>query len=246
MQPTASSIERAIACPASAVLPAIQTTNAMAERGTALHTFIAEAIESGRECALELVPKQYRRDAEAINIEELRAMFNGAEVFYEHAFRWNTRSDKADYLGMITERKYPPLDAFDIVGTADLYACQDDEMLIVDIKTGKWPVTAAANNWQLRTLAVMASRAFGMGSASVAIAKPRMGTWKVDRATFHAFDLDGFADELREMTERVAKMQDEYTVGVIPDVYPSEKACEWCPCRKACPMPAPKRWGKAA
>ena len=68
--PSASGLDRAIACTASVVLPQVSSTSPAAERGTVMHTYL-EAVGRGDDpiVAVESAPEQYREWLRLIDLE---------------------------------------------------------------------------------------------------------------------------------------------------------------------------------
>jgi hypothetical protein len=105
-------------------------------------------------------------------------------------------------------------------GRADLilYDKMGKWAIIVDHKSGWLPVTVAADNWQLRTLAVLFRTRTGINDILVAIVQPNQGTPT----------MAGFDKETLDLAER--SIDNIVTAAMISgaDLNPSPKACRYC------------------
>ncbi len=229
---TASSIERVTRCPASAVLPQVQTTTEYAERGTAIHQFLADAKRLGRDEALEQVPAGEWRDVcAAIDVERLPCM-----MLAEASYWYDPATDTAGFLGAGLNRDYAKAPAGAICGTADAVGQDDSTMLVADYKTGWGDVTAAAINPQLRFLALCVARAYpNIEDVIVEVIRirPDGSTWS-DRATLDALELDATAAEIRKLVKSVAEAAEVVHLGRTPNVNETS-SCKYCPAAASCP-----------
>ena len=159
---TASGAERATKCAASLTLPRVYTTSEHAERGTALHDFLATALMRGRQAALAERPEEYSDDCAAIDLDAVDAAVGPFDTMYvELALTANVADGTGKILGENIKRAYPHTDDPNVVnGTADLVTYRSQTVSVFDIKTGHQRVAAAQNNAQLLTLAVLARSAF--------------------------------------------------------------------------------------
>ena len=69
--PSASKLELAMLCPASAVLPIVDRLTPAAEKGNAIHDYMRNLASMSRESALARVPPEYRERCEAIDVSHL-------------------------------------------------------------------------------------------------------------------------------------------------------------------------------
>jgi hypothetical protein len=145
----------------------------------------------------------------------------------EVAFAWDPAADAAEILGG-TDRDYSK-GAGRLCGTADLvlvsYADKKPTTVMVwDWKTGD----GSGAGPQLRALGLMAARAFGVDSATVAALEVRKsGVTEVAREELDAFALAGVAGELAEQ------------IAAIPTAEPAPGShCGelYCPARLSCPL----------
>src|SRR5690606_37815558 len=171
-------------CPASWALPHAEEAEPSepSQRGTAIHAFLADVSERGRDAALERVPTEYRAACEVIDTDRI-PLHLGAEV----TFRLDLRSDEAQEIGRNIDRStYADMDEdpWVIYGTADLVGIGSDGVVVVyDYKTGWSEQDQAGDHWQLRGLALAAARAYGVSHARVGIIRvPETGTPSYDVA----------------------------------------------------------------
>jgi hypothetical protein len=226
---SASALPRISRCPASAVLPQVQSTSEEAEWGTVAHAFLADAVTNGRADALPRVPEAHREQCEGLDLSWLNIGQWAAEV----AFALNVATGEARELGRDTGRSYRGLLADEVPGTADLVGITGDAIVILDAKTGQ-AVDAAAKNWQLKFLAVCAARVYGKSKAVVGLVYLRDERAYIDRAELDALDLDDAVGELVDILDRVDVARIKVKAGQVPDV--SEGLwCKHCPAFAACP-----------
>lgn len=229
---TASAVERLMVCAGGALLPGAQEETAFATRGTTLHAYMQDVCSLGSAAALERVPADLRAAAEAIDLSILpeAAAIIGAEV----AFAWNALLDEGRELGRgVTRAAYSACGPDDFGGLADLVFLSGGVVTIFDWKFGHGDLPPAHRNWQLRTLALLASRAYRVERARVAIVRVREdGTAYHDAAEFDAMDLEEAAIELGNLGERIQR-----TPGSLR--YPQDLRrgghCRYCPSFDWCP-----------
>lgn len=221
--PSASALDRAFSCVGSCVLPAVyEPSSEAAERGIALHTFVETARRDGREAALAMMSgdEDTFRDAKAL---DLSAIPDGAES--EVAFGFDHETDTAIRYELTGGRRYP-LDGR-LHGTADYVGKVGQEVVVIDLKTGR-PAVSAADSWQLRFLALAAARWSGLPRVRASLfVLDAEGGWRQDWTTWDEFDLAGFADELGSLVRRVrATTEPTLVVG---------SHCKHCPALLRCP-----------
>ncbi len=227
---TASGLERAAVCPPSCALPAVRgETSEAAERGTALHQFLANVGAMGRDEALRQVPDEWRESAAVIPVDALPLGQGLAEV----PFAFDTLTKEARLL-KATGRDYRDLGPFEIAGTADWVGLTPDRVVVLDYKSGR-NVTPARINPQLRFYALCAARVYNRDAATVGAVYLREGDppW-FDLAELDAFDLDAVAAEVADIHGRVVHAQELLNQGITPDVTVSEH-CRYCNAYNSCP-----------
>jgi hypothetical protein len=61
------------------------------------------------------------------------------------------------------------------------------------------------------------------------------GSLHPDGCDFTCIDADGFCDEMVETIDAVWDARDLFAGGVMPDVYPDDDTCSYCPAQMSCP-----------
>ena len=231
---TGSGIERAVACRFASVGPRIWCESGDdAEAGTEKHAHL-QRVSNGvtPEESLANVPEAYREEAAAIDLDALRGELSlSAEV----SLAYNVADDTARVLGTSTDRDYSTVTDDEIPMTLDVAGVGPDRVVTADYKTGFAKLTRAVDNWQIRGGALAMSLAFDRYQADsqlITIRRDR-APWR-DRATFDAFDLTRFADELRATKARIDADRAAFARG--EHVEPTEGPwCRYCPCAWSCP-----------
>lgn len=243
---TASSLQRIAVCAASAVLPKVDSVNERAERGQAIHVFLENVLGLGPAEAIALVPEEHRPACAAIDLEALP--LDAAQWAAEVAYAFDVATGRAREIGRSIGRDYGSVGADEIVGTADVVGIfgkarlprsdimhSADRVFILDYKTGRTEVTRASRNWQLRYLALAASRAYGASFARVGLIHIHDdGTVLYDTAALDAFELDAVAEDLGAVHRRVKAAAAELAAGRPPAATTGDH-CRWCPCLAYCP-----------
>lgn len=238
---SASKLERAFECPASTVLPQIETeVGGAAERGTAIHKYLevvsnelksGRSIEEASNTGLQAVPEAYREDCEAI---DLRALPLGGLVRTEVGFAYNYRTGAVRILGEGLAHGDVSGGPNEITGIADLVEDDGSSVLIGDYKTGRGYIPPAVRNRQLLFLALCASKHFGRSRAVGVLAKLREdGSSYFDSAEYDAMDLAAYEGELKEAIRQAEIEAHNYEFG--KDMrYRKGKHCEYCPSFQYC------------
>jgi len=225
-------------CPASWALPHAEEADPSepSQRGRAIHAFLADVSQHGREAALERVPEEYRAICEAIDTDKLPT-----HLAHEVAFRLNLRTGTARELGRNIDRNYAidrsDWDEYCIDGTADLVGIDDDAdaVVVYDYKTGWSAQDDAADHWQIKALALAAAWAYGTSNARIGIIRVlETGDVSYRVAELDAFDLAGVAEELRRILDARARAWEDLRAGRTPSVT-TGRHCRYCPAFHACP-----------
>lgn len=234
--PSASGLQRAFACPASRFLPRVTKPSTVdARRGTAVHKFLEECGEMGRERALERVPEEYRDHAAAIDMERM-PIGDGVSFAAEVALAWDCETGDARELarGKGREEAYADAKPTEFVGTLDLLGLTDDSVVVMDPKTGWGWTPPAAVNWQLRFAAIAATTVYGKTRARVAIVKLREdGSPWFDWHEVEALDLAVYAAELRDLGREILAGQPSVVLSAVEGEH-----CAYCPSFAHCPAKA--------
>lgn len=229
--PTFSALERALACPASEVLPHVDSTSDWALRGTAVHHFIDGAMITDRETALEHCPEEYRELCEAIPIDELPT-----NVSSEVAFAIDVRTGLCRRLpNGECHRDYSDATEDEVVGTLDAVGI-GAMGYVGDFKTGR-SVTYPSRNPQLLAGALALTRAYQLSECKVEAIYVREGSVYRQSATVDAFELSEFLLRLVHMREVLDQwwvdLDDGATV-TLADVTAGSH-CRYCPAFASCP-----------
>jgi len=228
-----SSLGRASICAASAVLPRIETQNPDSEAGIAGHRFLELVPRIGAEEALTRVAEEYREMCAALQLDKLPL---GPGHRQEVAFYYDVLTGKAVEIGESIDRAYPALQDWQIPGTADVVRVDPG----VSVYVGDWKfgfghdlhTAPIEENLQLRSLALAAARAYGVQRARIEI-------WYLPEHRPATFDLDAFAlaahaAQLRELYERVIKVDRAHRAGMTLNVR-AGLHCGYCPALQHCP-----------
>lgn len=232
--PTASALERVLACPSGQVLPAVHDTSEYAERGTQIARFTRSVIAgTSVDVALQAVREEWRDTCR--HLEWRKLVGDLSEVRGEVAYAFDTASWETTELGVNIGRRYPLLNPTQIAGSDDIEGVRMDGVPVVrDVKSGQ-EVTAAQDNPQVKFFALVRMLRTGASEVEAGLRYVREdGRVFADDHVFTAFDLECFADELGEMVERVAAARQRMLSGERLDVS-SGPHCRFCPALSACP-----------
>ena len=212
-RPSASGMERLALCPgswnASKGIP--ETSSKYAEQGNRIHSLIAgEQVENPTTEELD-VAAQCERLAGIIVLQHMaRPMEDCTEVWRENRI-WTKSGNE-------------PLWS----GKPDLVVIYGKRAVIIDFKTGRGEVEHAANNKQLRALAVLIDGCFDgkLENVLVAIVQP-LASQSMSLCDYTKADLD------------LAKVEVENTIeaALLPDAkrVAGEAQCKYCPAKSRCP-----------
>jgi len=238
--PSASSLSRAVRCPASQSLQRVaEPTSDAAQRGTNLHLFISLAvprlttvsIEEARAEALAIIKRDPSSDftpeqlalCEAI---DLRIFAPGVDC--ELALGYDERKHRTVDYQLASHRDYPKDGLWhstsDIVGMLD-----DDTVYVADVKTGDHE--PAAESWQLKLCAISACALTGAKRARVEMLKLwPSGKWSRDPHDITEEDLK----EIRATLKTVA-VNVETGTPEKPGAFEVGPHCKFCPALRLCP-----------
>lgn len=230
---SASAAERAIACPASAALPRVNTTSAAAKRGTHIHDYLRAIAENvNPTIALERVPEEYRDTCNKIHVN--KAIGDLGAVSVEAAFALHVQTRAARKLGVNLGRTYS-VDLYEVAGTIDVIGTDMSERpVVLDWKTGQ-SVTPCKDNAQMLFAAVCAANHFGSDDVEARVAYVREdGYVHIDSHVFERFDLEDFVDRLAMAHTSALEALATIEQGGVPDVSPGAW-CDYCPAMHSCP-----------
>ncbi len=227
---TMSSLPRAFRCPASVVLPQIDSDSEDGRRGTELHDLIEGALVGDVRCIAEC-------SSRGIDLDIINAWLpagTAEPLLIEPKVAYNVRERTGRRVDLPGPRNYGECGRDEIPGSADLALWHDGVLYLADIKTGFHQDAVAgpaAENWQLRGLALALwwARPEDMpaGCCRAALLKVRAdGQVDIDEVSWGPGDLSSFADELEVLWDRLEAPR--------PRVRTSSY-CGWCPAILSCP-----------
>lgn len=212
---SASSLDRLALCPPSARLgkDIPDTSSVHAEKGTRIHA-LGEMLLNG---------EQPKIDTDALLVEidadELRMATSYAEYVWEVAGETGTIYVEESFHKELAI--YHP----DLGGTADATVIFEDQIHIIDLKTGKTPVSAVENK-QMLTYALGAVNKHGMDNfTNVHLHIYQPGN--ISHVEYPMYKIKDWANELVE----IAKRADD----PFEKPNPSSKACHFCKAKTVCP-----------
>lgn len=238
MNTSPSSLARELACPASALLPQVDSISEPALRGTALHAFLcAVGMGLGRDLAASKLPERWRETAMRI---ELPAGLDPRAGVPELCVAWNVETGETRELGRGGTLTREQLRALardgEMVLTADWVALDESSIHVRDWKTGWTSVDKAEVNAQLAAYAVALAKHFKRDRAHVDITRLLDdGSSFVDKATLDALDLDDAEVKIRNHVRAMAERERLFrSSGVLPKLVEGAH-CKFCNAFKSCP-----------
>ncbi len=235
--PTASSLDRAVTCSASFLLPQQDNDAAPSEgreRGRAIARYLQRIPQIGADAALAEVPSEWVEVCASIDLEALPITL-GTEV----AFALNCVSGDAVELGRDIDRNYEPAllavrpdaDVTEwVFGTADVFGVSELEVFVGDHK-GHQRVERAKANRQLGFSAVCAAKVYGRKRAVVCVYRPLQDGRPPDRAELDEFDLEAFEYEVRALHWQAKEFEaGRLALQPVPGVH-----CRYCKATNECP-----------
>lgn len=231
---SASGASRWMACPASVVLPQVQSSSRWGETGRAIHQYIQDVIEGKpSDEAVRRIPASLEMRARGIN---LSAILHGlSRVRAEVAFALHAQTFDVRELGAGLERAYAVSDE-EIPGTLDVIAFDDanGRPVVLDWKTGQ-SVTACRDNRQIQFAAAVAMRTFESSEVEGRVVYLREdGSHWVDSHVFDAIDVDLFLRDVALSDKRTRQSHESLRVGGTPNVHEGDH-CQYCPALAGCP-----------
>ncbi len=211
---SASSVPRALACPASLVLPQTKYHTDFADQGEDRHADFEAAIDVG--------------DAGDVLPEQVLAMLKpGDRHVTEASWAYDVVTDRARELGHIPRREYAKnLQATEIGGTCDLVIIGNGRAIIVD-KKGFKRVGSAETNEQTLTYAVMIAKTYDLDEVTVVIFY-ELGACSI--ATLGLIEIENHARRLRQLLVDVAAAKANPLAWLNVNQH-----CEYCEAFLHCP-----------
>ncbi len=227
---TASSLQRYMECPASAVLPAYSHHNDGASVGTLLHEWVEGYLNGAPPVPSPEIEQWARSPYLLAALDEILEM--GAPNT-EVKFAGNPMAGEAQALQTLGQRDYSEAPQDWICGTADIVIRHPDSVTVIDLKTGYTDPPPANRNWQLKFLAWAASRAYGVTEASIGILRVWSGgdsAALLPLVKLHELDLDLIQDALANLQADLSEAEH------APDAYLSTgPQCRFCDSLPFCP-----------
>lgn len=228
--PSASSLDRAAACPASILLPRWdQSTSPWAERGTAIHAFLqaygaAKAAGAGDAlvAALDAVPEDYRDDCATLDVDQL-PLGEGYAAEESWALDLLTGAARRIQPPSADTHTYVGVEPWEVPMTIDVRGTE--EPVVYDYKSG---FIHRDHTHQL--MAGAAVEAHALQADVVAVEVIRLDTGGRDRRVVDAFDLVMWrAEWVRRFTAA------RETTQVTDDQVRPGQHCQHCRAWLACP-----------
>jgi hypothetical protein len=168
-----------------------------------------------------MLPSRGAKWPECINVAAIHA-YIGADVFHvEQAFSYHPATKQAQFLSA-KDRDYKAQPGL-VYGTADLVIERASGLEVWDHKTGA-DVGDPKANWQMRTLGMLAARAYCTSQVLV-------GVFYIDKVG------DVFADERSGIIGADVIEETEAVIAASlasDEIVPSVDACRWCPGKTNC------------
>lgn len=205
--------------------------SASSRLGNAVHALAERATKgqpadpTGVSLEFSLQPAQHRRLTEIFSHwERWSREALGRTTHAELAFAVDPETGSVSLLEQRHHRDYAAAPSGAFCGTADVVNVSSAGHTVLDYKTGVW-VEHPADSWQMRFLALAASRHYGVPRIRAEIVRLTTDGVHVIPYDFDALELAVVDSELHELHLRL-KMAD----GPNPSV----SACRFCPIRHTC------------
>jgi hypothetical protein len=236
--PSASSLDRAFACPPSQVYPHLRSIASWrwTRRGTVIHRFLERIPQVGLEAALAEVAPDMQEACACIEVDKLPVMEPGGYAF-EVALALDLETGAGRELGRNLEREdaYALRRPTEVVGTVDVLGLLDDAVVICDYKTGFRWFDNLEDNSQLMFYALAACTAYGRSRAQLAIIRiNEEGHPYFIWAEVNEEQLLGFAHRLRNLDDELSMLALVHEAGGELEPVTGDH-CQYCPAVHACP-----------
>jgi hypothetical protein len=245
--PSCSGLERLEACPPSFSMEQgmSDVTGEDAASGTRIHRWLeTEAPEDWNALSAD------EQDTATRCLDQANDL---ASLVGPVRFKYRELRLGLDIGGGVHSPKEAPARIYRVTGKADLVCVGDDTTLVIDYKTGRGEQSAAAENRQLRGLAVFAGRYFPPKRVVVAVVQPWAGQPSVAEYDSAALDrasawLANLLEEARRTTHEDASAGDHCQYCRAKPVCPAFRAAALAPVQTltSTPLPADDDAKKAA
>ena len=211
-----SGAARWTACPASVRfgMQYEDTTNAMAQRGTDIHQ-LGEMMLNGEKINVGTsIPRECGNGMFWANAD----MLAEAQAYHDYVHSLATEPDAE----IMAEQKVDIIPEYDVSGHIDATVINGDTLHIVDLKTGRGPVSAEGNlQLQMYALGTLDSLFEDFEKVVLHIVQDNNMIHNTNSWETTPEDLEDFREWVTEKA-RLALQEDSECV-------PSEAACQWCP-----------------
>lgn len=241
---SASAAGATIECPTRLAFPGAHTKGEAADRGNELHAFarVVTINPGAREVALAKVPEKWRHTAAGMNLD---AALDGLRVTgCERAYAVDVKKRTTRYIGDNIGRDYngelkrkglPLLSRYEIPFTIDVEAFVDDVPVELDYKSGQ-SIGDPSEHWQRRVCASGLIYYYDSASAISRVAYIwDSGDIKHDGCEFSILDAEEYCETLVTAIDMVWKYREMIAAGIMPPVFPSDSACQYCSAKWKCP-----------
>jgi len=225
--PTASKLQDAATCPASATLPVIPSVHPAGDTGHDRHELLVTALEAVRAGKTTEVENPVEaRWLLAVLEHPLVAELTGYAP--EVAYGYDVETGEAWCWGRIEARQYPPHAPTTICGTADYVLADESCVWIVDVKTGYRDVPPPHRNLQLKALALAAAKFHGVFTARTAILHATAdgeAVWTEHGPTWQLADLMEIGEEFRALYADLNAPRPRVVTGPHCNLCPAIASC---------------------
>lgn len=247
IQISGSKSHRVWKCPASAVLPQVDTDeqSPYASRGKIIHRFLERCRIDEKEAALLEAPEEMRPFLELLDIDELPT-----HVATEVTFAWDWRHRKGREIGRNLDRQYiipgfleglgiEPLSATEHFVTVDVFGGEKRDGiylgLVGDYKTGhtRYPSPEKFAQTMLGAVAARSAHRFDEMILDVYYIDEKAENYRARRRV-DEWDLDAFEESWANAMELVDSYEQLTLTGQTPNVVEGVH-CQHCNATKSCP-----------
>ena len=232
----ASQLERLFDCPGSAVLTAgaLRTSTSYSAWGVGTHSLAADALERGDSVYEQALGGKISADGFEFDIDD--EMVDVAKFYTDYVRAIAAHDGTVLVEQRVSFREHLGLpDEHEAFGTADALVIKGNELIVIDLKTGRGVDVEVEGNAQLMAYALgcleIAEQVADVERIRLVIVQPRAGGIK---------EHDLWVDELRAWARehaapaarRVLQAVAEFSVGHLN---PGERQCKFCAAKATCP-----------
>jgi len=231
---SASQLDRLFACPGSAVLgaDAPRSSNEYSAWGTACHSLAADALQRGDSVYEQALGGTISADGFQFDIDDEMVAVARTHTDYVRDAAGHDGTVLVEQLVEFGRHLKVREEAF---GTADALIVRGDEMIVVDLKTGRGVAVDPADNAQLMAYALgcleIAEAVADITRVRLVIVQPRAGGVKehdLPVETLLSWARDHAAPAAQRVMEAVGAFAEHH-------LNPGEHQCRFCPAKATCP-----------